>query len=675
MKILPDKWDSTQSELSRPDHPLVRRAGPALKAIITVIVLPFAGAVIAFNLYSQSRQLDERIASISQLAETSLATAVWQVDHASARDFINALVQNPGVAFAQVVTGKEVLATGTKNDFTGKSYPYFKDNGEFLTASREIRRNGDWIGTFHLAMSKRGMHRQILINAAVVLLLSGLLILIIDQAILVKARIYVFNPLERLEQAANAIAEGDLSTPIETGLPGELGRLAHVLDEMRISLRSLIGDLREANTRLQHHRNELEKTVRARTDELNRKNDSLSQAIGDIRRAKQEADVANTAKSQFLASMSHEIRTPMNAILGMADILWETELTGEQKRYVQVFRTAGENLLAILNDILDLSRIEAGRLQLEEANFSLRETVGRAMTIIEPKAEDKGLQTSHSFAPDVPDQLRGDANRLFQVLINLLDNAVKFTAHGSVRLEVEMTPGQEKPPRIQFSVSDTGCGIPPGKLADVFEAFTQADGSPTREFGGTGLGLTISRQLVEMMQGRIWVESTPGKGSVFHFTARFETIEKPETERGEAEATPTAPVSADAPLPSIRILMVEDSKYNAFVIQTYLKDTPCKLTIAENGRDGLAIFTEEGTDLVLMDIQMPDMDGYEAMRAMRNWERDRGLQPTPIVALTAHALPDEATRCLAAGADVHLPKPVKKSSLFDVIRRMAPSKT
>jgi len=648
------------------DRPLARRAGPALKAIIAGIVLLFSGLIIAFNAHLMGMQLDDKIRGISQLAETSLATAVWQVDHASARGLIEALAREPDVAFVQVVTGREVLATSARTPYEGKPFSFFKNNDGFQTSTVEIRRNGDWIGTFNLAASRQGLHRSILFNAAIILSLGGLLTLVINRAILAKARTHLFDPLARLERSANAIAEGDLDAPVDADLPGELGRLARVLDDMRLSLRSLVGDLREVNARLVHHRDELEETVRQRTEELNGKNTSLSQALTDIRRAKQEADVANMAKSRFLASMSHEIRTPMNAILGMADILWETELSEEQKRYVRVFRTAGENLLAILNDILDLSRIEAGRLHLEETDFSLAETVNRALAIIEPKAAEKGLRFTRELAPDVPDRLRGDPNRLFQVLINLLDNAVKFTAHGSVHLAVETAPGSGDRPRLQFSVSDTGCGIPPAKLASVFEAFTQADDSPTREFGGTGLGLAISRQLAEMMHGRIWAESTPGKGSAFHFTARFQKVSAQ-----EPAPPPPAANAPDAPLPDIRILMVEDSKYNAFVVQTYLKDTPCRLSVAENGRKGLAAFTEDGADLVLMDIQMPDMDGYEAMRAMRNWERDRGLPRTPIVALTAHALPEEAARCLAAGADLHLPKPVKKSVLFDAIRRLA----
>ena len=648
------------------DASLSRRAAVPLRAAIVAIVLAFALAIIAFNAYRLSARLANKADDIAKLAETSLASAVWQVDHASARDFIDALIRDRDVALAQVVTGREIMASRSKEAFEDKPFSFFVSNRDFLARSVEIRKYGDWIGSFNLALSKDGLHREILLDAGTTLLLALFLTLAITRSIFSRARAHLFVPLAKLEQAATAIADGDLDAPIDADLPGELGRLAQVLDDMRESFRTLIDDLQSANTKLKLHRNRLEETVRERTEELNAKNASLTQALADVGRAKREADVANLAKSRFLASMSHEIRTPMNAILGMADILWETDLTEEQKRYVKVFRTAGENLLAILDDILDLSRIEAGRLHLEETAFSLSETVNRALSIIEPKAAEKGLRFTHSMAPDVPDRLRGDPGRLFQVLINLLDNAVKFTSRGAVSLEVETAPGSGRSPRLQFSVTDTGSGIPPGKLEAIFGAFTQADDSTTREFGGTGLGLAITRQLVEMMNGRVWVESTPGKGSAFRFTARFRA------DAGPAPMRPRpAPASQDEPLPPIRILMVEDSKYNAFVIQTYLKDTPCRLAVAENGREGIAAFSENGADLVLMDIQMPDMDGYEAMRAIRSWERERGLPRTPIVALTAHAMQEEADRCLAAGADVHLAKPVKKSTLFEVIRQLA----
>ncbi len=305
-------------------------------------------------------------------------------------------------------------------------------------------------------------------------------------------------------------------------------------------------------------------------------------------------------------------------------------------------------------------------MHLEETPFSLSETVGNVCAVIKPKAVRKGLDFTFSLSPDVPDHLAGDANRLRQVLMNLLDNAVKFTEQGSVHLCVKPIPDKDDRSGLQFSVTDTGSGIPTKKLDTIFDAFTQADDSTTRKFGGTGLGLAISKQLVQMMQGRLWAESTPGKGSAFHFSLHFKAESK--SVAPSPMLSPSPPEMA--PLPGIHILMVEDSKYNAFVIQTYLKDTACRITVAENGRQGLEAFKAGGVDLVLMDIQMPGMDGYEATRTIREWERDQSLPRTPIVAMTAHALSEDAERCLQAGADIHLPKPIKKSALFDCIHEL-----
>jgi TMAO reductase system sensor TorS len=659
-----------RARLPRTDS-LSRRARLVQLAFISAIVLVFACALILFNAYRLHVRLAERADSIAHLARTSLATSVWQVDYASARDFIDAVLQDDAVAYAQVVTGREIMAAKSKPRFTGRDFAYFANDRRFLTKSVEIRKYGDWIGSFNLAVSTEGYVQEMAMYVGLTFALGLLLTLTLTLAAVRYTRKHFLAPLTALEESATTIADGDLDAPVDTSPSNELGSLARAIDDMRQSVRHLINDLQEANAKLQNHQNLLESKVRERTEELKSKNESLNGALEQVRRAKKAAEMANAAKSSFLASMSHEIRTPMNAILGMADILWETDLSEDQARYVDVFRTAGENLLEILDDILDLSKIEAGHLSLEKTWFQLSDILERTCGVIRTKASEKGLGLNCTAAPDVPDRIEGDPTRLRQVLLNLLGNAVKFTDKGSVALNVAPAADDGETVLLHFSIADTGVGVSGDKLGAIFDAFTQADSSTTRQFGGTGLGLAISKELVRLMGGRIWAESMPGKGSTFHFTARFNAASRADS------AIPAEPIPEvkQPPLPPLNILMFEDSRYNAFVAQTYLEAAPCRLTVIEDGASGVELFKKGGWDLVLMDIQMPGMDGFDATRAIRKWEREQGLDPVPVVAMTAYAMDEDARRCLEAGADSHLPKPVKKSTLFQTLRELAAGKS
>ena len=383
----------------------------------------------------------------------------------------------------------------------------------------------------------------------------------------------------------------------------------------------------------------------------------------ELRQARAVAESASMTKSDFLASMSHEIRTPMNAIMGIADLLARTPLNDEQNKYVQIFQRAGDNLLNLINDILDLSKVEASQLELERTGFSLIGHLEKVLEMVAARAQEKGLVLLFDIAPNVPPDLVGDPTRLRQVLLNLLGNAIKFTTAGSVSLYVDLDEAAQTPTTLRFAVTDTGIGIAKQKLGPVFERFTQADSSMTRRFGGSGLGLTISKRLVELMGGRIWVESEIGEGSVFAFTVPMEiwaVANRPMATLVDDDDT--------SPLPALRILLAEDSPDNCVITIAYLEDTPYHVDIAGNGAVACDMFEAGHYDMVLMDRQMPVMDGLTATRQIRAWEKQNGRAPVPILALTASALKGDREMCIAAGCTDFLTKPIKQEVLRHAIR-------
>jgi len=354
----------------------------------------------------------------------------------------------------------------------------------------------------------------------------------------------------------------------------------------------------------------------------------------------------------------------------MADLLAETRLSKEQGEYIDIFKKAGEHLLDLINDILDLSKIEAGQVELESDNFSLDDLVLRAESLFELRARSKSLNLGINIDPDVP-VLKGDGGRLNQILINLIGNALKFTHVGGVFVNVKNNGIVKKTGKMKllFEVKDTGIGIPANKINRIFERFSQADSSTTRQYGGTGLGLTISKKLVELMGGNIWVESVSGKGSSFFFNLEFETAKKEDSLKlisPEQVIQPARMSPLKVPVHLIKkILLVEDSEDNRQLIRLYLKNYPYDIDIAENGHIAVEKFKNNDYHLILMDMQMPVMDGYRATAIIRDLEHEYNKRAVPIIAITANAFKEDEQKCLLAGCSGYLSKPVKKKVLLE----------
>jgi signal transduction histidine kinase/CheY-like chemotaxis protein len=627
-------------------------------------LLLFCAGFLIFDLHSFRARKVYDLKSTADLLSSNANSALGFGDSEAGDQIVEAMRVRPGIRTAILYTlDNKILAWYVRRDLTGKYAPPKEPpasvlwSPDALSFSETVFLEGKPVGTIYLEDDLSDVHDR-MIHFVWTSTIMALACLFFVYLLSLRLRQTIARPVYGLAEVARKVASGNnYSLRAEEGPGGELGQLSADFNYM-------LGEIERRDAELMVARQTLEQRVAERTKELESEIAVRHQTEGHLLEAKEAAEAANRAKSEFLANMSHEIRTPLNGVMGMTDLVLESELTDEQRDYLDTVKISADSLLTVINDILDFSKIEAGRIDLEFTDFNLRDCLEATLRTVSLRADEKGLELLCEVAADVPEVVTGDVTRLRQVIVNLVGNAIKFTSEGEVALRVQCDEQEGPTLLLHFTVVDTGIGIPTEKQKIIFNPFTQADASTTRRYGGTGLGLTISTRLVEMMNGRIWVASEIGRGTEFHFTARLG--------RADPKTVPLGNIAPPELLRSVKVLVVDDNRTNRRILEGMLRHWEMKPTTVESGEEALSQLASARLDgepfaLVLTDMHMPNMDGFTLIERIRQRPE---LATATIMMLTSAGHRGDALRCKELGVSAYLLKPIRQSELREAIARV-----